>query len=891
MSQPLIPWEPANIPEEIQSELDRRKLIRGFEFVVGEKGQWDELEGDWKTYKGPMTAWARFCSNGAGFPDPTNDKFDNFLKPGFVLYSGKNFYTGYGFSKDGDDNINSVIGYTPDGIPHTIENNLNTSRYPIHVPPPEIESINVTIQKELFRRATIEWVCFSLKQLEYMTPYFLTPNITCILEWGWNHFDPTSLLDLNDMKLLKELRNNPYPLYNSHILKSRGNYDVIFGIVTKFEWSIDGNKIKVKTEITSPDRIYAGLTTDASIFIKSDSDSEVEPSSGDGNKSATTILDSLKSFVTQYLADIKSVATAPDPFNIQVKQRTPDGYEFEGKSPISEFASYLRETYPDKIGNNKSRWEEILYGIFYGRNFVEKENIIARTTLIPSPTTAIPLIRPGIPKNEELSAHDKIAFDNKSEDFDRTAPLKNVWITMDLLVEILNYHSYMLRGFNNHPMFKIDISDCVISGHKNLISTNGYKVLIPNAHVPKYFYGLWGLNAKDVDDFSYNQMSRNDGGFVKIDRKRSELDPELYADWKLYRICGGIDSKALRDDLDVVINRLRYDNIRGFAPGKYAFPSTSDITPEGASQSYPKYFSGYLKNIYFNVQELSDILKDQSVKTFVNVLNRVLQTISSECGNFWDLRIINSTGKAQAQDDTRSSSEIFAAMKIVDYRFPFSINRGKVFTFDYYDADSLIQSINFNPTLGDSIAIRTIFANRDGIDKRVSLTDTSEVFNFKFKDRLFLSEDQKRIIPRQKTSSAFKNMMQTLQSIKPPEGSFQMTTKDSNDNVFVKRLAIPPSGSEVLKLLLDDGDIDNNPKYIGIVVGIQAQITIQGIGGLRTFMMFLIKNLPEPYSHKNIVFRIIDLTESIQNGKWTTTITAGILPLRKRLKKQLGIKD
>ena len=33
MAAPLIPWEPCNIPEEIQEELNRRKTVRSFNYV------------------------------------------------------------------------------------------------------------------------------------------------------------------------------------------------------------------------------------------------------------------------------------------------------------------------------------------------------------------------------------------------------------------------------------------------------------------------------------------------------------------------------------------------------------------------------------------------------------------------------------------------------------------------------------------------------------------------------------------------------------------------------------------------------------------------------------------------------------------------------------------
>ncbi len=170
------------------------------------------------------------------------------------------------------------------------------------------------------------------------------------------------------------------------------------------------------------------------------------------------------------------------------------------------------------------------------------------------------------------------------------------------------------------------------------------------------------------------------------------------------------------------------------------------------------------------------------------------------------------------------------------------------------------------------------------------LNDQNELLDYKFKDRLRINDKSTENNTKSKLSSAsFITMMQQYQNLNASFDSFQVTRLDVYGNVLVRRLAIPPSGSEILKLLLDDEDKENNPKYLGIMPNIQAQFVIQGIGGLRTFMMFLVKNLPAPYSHKNIVFRIIDLTETLDGGKWVTTITAGLLPLREQIKKRLGL--
>ncbi len=162
-----------------------------------------------------------------------------------------------------------------------------------------------------------------------------------------------------------------------------------------------------------------------------------------------------------------------------------------------------------------------------------------------------------------------------------------------------------------------------------------------------------------------------------------------------------------------------------------------------------------------------------------------------------------------------------------------------------------------------------------------------------FVDRLSLnniSDVPEQINKMSSNPSDHKTMMFSLQQIDPLPSMYQVTTTNKNGDL-IRRLALPKESVTLLQLLLDDGDEENNPKYTGIMPGIQAQFTIQGIGGLRTFMMFLVRNLPEPYSEKNIIFRIIDVQDSIEAGKWVTVITAGVIPLRPHIKARLGLSE
>ena len=244
-------------------------------------------------------------------------------------------------------------------------------------------------------------------------------------------------------------------------------------------------------------------------------------------------------------------------------------------------------------------------------------------------------------------------------------------------------------------------------------------------------------------------------------------------------------------------------------------------------------------------------------------------------------------------------------MKVVDENFSqyTSNDVTSIYTFDYQGAENILLSMVFRPTLSNAQAIRTIYSqtNNEG-NQKILMSDVNELLDYKFRDRLNIKTNQSKSKATSKFGGdSFRSSMKKLQSRTPPEGSFPMTmkaktyTKTSdgtevvNEDTIHFRLAIPTSNKDLLTLLLDDGDMEHNPRYTGIMPNIQAEFTLQGISGIRTFSMFRVRGLPEPYSEENIVFRTINVTDSVVNGNWVTTIVAGIIPLRGLLKSQLAI--
>jgi hypothetical protein len=505
--------------------------------------------------------------------------------------------------------------------------------------------------------------------------------------------------------------------------------------------------------------------------------------------------------------------------------------EVATKSPatitgLEKFTKYLIDTHPDN-------WQEYAYGVFWGRD---------DETSTPFSTNK-----------------------NKNIDFDRIAPRKNMWLSLGLIMEIINYHASSLTGLRGDEMFRVDIDDVVISAHPNMISTDGTVLLIPNKLTPHYFWGNYGLQSPAVDAAAYAKLEQADIPNADLSNvQNKQVDNVTKA------------GSCKRDDLDKIINWVRKKNAGGISE----FPFISDVPRTGAKgKPYPKFFSGYLKNLYFHVDMLKRLTnKDSSVKTYPKLVERIMEEISKACGNFWDFRLVTGTGQGDRDPN------LFAPMKIADYRFMSTVNSGvEIYTFDYMDADSLLLGLNFKPTLSAAQAINAMYSSVNNPDKKIVIKNgADELLEYKYKDRLVQDDDTKATAPTEIKTDSWKETMRSLQVVKPKEETFQVTTPDG-----VRRLTLPCT--EALKMLLDDGDELNNPKYIGIMPQFQASITIQGIGGLRTFMAFLVRNLPDPYSEKNILFRITNLQENIENGKWTTTIEAGIIPLRGDIKQRLGI--
>lgn len=856
------PWVPHHIPNPIRRELYRRSFDQGFNHV--------DMNTNWsnyKNYKGPLSAWTRVTSNGTGINKKALGLNINPLdreRNGFVLYGGQGFYDAFG-TLNFKDNTSpyyqpNILGYDTKGEPHILNldiknpnivtlNGSPTRNIPILLPPPGITSIEANVQKELIRKITINWKCYSFAQLEYMTPYFFTPGITLIVEFGWNLFNQSCLLDLTDIPNLKRLWVDGTPLYQK-TLDSNGMYDASFGNIANFEFGTqDGTTYDCKTEIYSKHRNHTGALMNESATV-----STVDTGDNDPNEKNAEIKNANKEKIIKFsLYDFCNQR-----LKIVSNCLTGNGKNFFDPLTPEEEKKQITKDDTGKGYNNEELKKKFLNGkpenrIFVGRNRQEIKN---DPLLISTDEETY-----GQPENIDWD-------DNNTTD---------TWVTMGFVVDLINVFIGQKINVNaklqtsNDPKFELftfDIEDVVIGAHPNLISADGYTVLIPNPMAPKYNLGasIW---AKDEErsEWEKNKLQsqtsyKTAASFEKLSKKMLPYNRKLYDIFKTgYRIPSRASNLgAYRNNLDYIINRFRYnffnDNLE---PYDAAFPQITDYTEKGNERKAG--YWGYLKDLFVHVDVIINSAKN--TKTAEEFLTTLLQTVSAASAGLWELAVVEDANKLRIIDKK------FISKKLYDNLYQFDIS-----------SDSCIKSLSFTVVPSTAQMTQIIAGSSNNKGSNTGQSTATQLPDFIFGDRLNCNE----LLPETKKTfiDEAANVIKQFQKYGKIPNTFAMTLRNINEEEYYEVINLALPNKNLLLSLMDCGDYEENLNiYGGQQQNFTCELVLQGISGIRTFQCFSIKNLPKPYSPEDVIFQIVDVTHSIQNGEWITTIKAGVRPRSK----------
>ena len=120
-------------------------------------------------------------------------------------------------------------------------------------------SVEYKGQYKAIRTANVNWTVGSLDDLDRLTPHFLTPGLTVLLDYGWVMKEPPSTF-FNEGKIDEEAFKNPLP----KIYENKGNYDAIAGTVSNFSFKLnEDGTFDCTTTITAMGiNLFESMSTD-----------------------------------------------------------------------------------------------------------------------------------------------------------------------------------------------------------------------------------------------------------------------------------------------------------------------------------------------------------------------------------------------------------------------------------------------------------------------------------------------------------------------------------------------------------------------------------------------------------------------------------------------------
>jgi len=802
------PFEIQPISLFVRKELERRERDVGFNFIDSQQAGWD-TDGTWNTYKGPMRCWVRVCSNGIGDP-----KYG--VKEGFIMHGVNGFYNDYGFDPITKAKTQTVLGYTPSGEEHKIVGEYSSTGGSIskHSPPPGIVSIDVTLKGNIpasYRTVTIKWKCHSKDHLNYLTPYFMTPGVSTFIEWGWNHFNPSCLLNLTDIGTpsLYQLSTDaparksadpedPRSLIGSGLLgmytdcwkqeeqieKGNGMYELTCGIITSFEYSLQSDgSYDCTTVVQSNASLYTGAVT------KSTALASASKADDKGNKKPEPVQD-LKTYINSQFKNLPRAILD----GLDTKNRL---FEIDG-------------------------WPEPETRIFIPRN-----------------------VGGGKDPRDKISSSTSYSFDNSATD--------HFWISMGLFVDLINKFTRLESVRTGATFNQIDIKSSWIGGHKNLISTNAKVLLIPNSQAPNI-----------SPDVEVRGKSSN-YSYPPDEEKSTPPKPTSEADKTLESVMNG----NVRQDLNEIVNFFRH----------YSGQKTKAET-EFPSNKY-EYYLGKLENLYIHKDVVIDAVNKS--ETVTDILNFVLSKVSECVKGFWKFNVIQYGGSNSLL--TIIDSDAINVQRLQELS---SDQAPYLYSFKNRAVKNTLQSFNFTVKLSDKVA-QTVLQNYKSDDKVT--VPIKNAFGFNPTDRLYAKTMGDSYLTPFDKETITKNQ-QNPEDRKREDGKKSELLKKEKDNKteafiygevyadntsYIRKLAL--TQLDLFTLLVNDKDPKNASVNSVLQPGIKAEITLLGIAGFKTQQIFAIDNLPTPYD-KDILFQVLDVKHTIQGGNWTTTVTAGLRPIK-----------
>jgi len=453
-------------------------------------------------------------------------------------------------------------------------------------PSPTIESVDVTQGNEgLSKKTNFTIKCFTMAQVEALLQYFLEPATNILVEWGFNENDsvlqktPITPCDIADYHSIKHLTNKRK--------KSKGTYDATFGIVTGGSMGFgDAETYEIEVQITSMGEIPAYLQH---------------------HKNTRTGTEGLNDTGKEF--DVADINDDADDENSVGKALFKQMFnDLPAHKRIDSIKNLVNQPWATNKGN-----------------FVNMDKEI-RTDLIEATKKG--------ELHSDKKAKNKVGVNadgtDKTEDIDLSIPTDTPLFDTDRYIRAAL--AFTILDLTHTLEFKPKRVGCknvttqnpyinwrrtICKAHKNIFSTRGDKLMIPNKNCPSFDFISAFSNTKPGPT-----IERTDSGKIKPQGTSGTLPDGLSENFKFPQ------STA-----------IDYDGQAFF---------DSDYQPT----CYDPHEWGYLKDLFINFDFFIDCIKSPGLLS-KDVYYKILNGLSSGVNMNWDFQIVE-RGKELPDDEAEN---------------------------------------------------------------------------------------------------------------------------------------------------------------------------------------------------------------------------------------------